>query len=80
MINETKTFLPSHEEYNTFLKRTWDKIWLTNRDKLILELKSKLKNHLKINNISITTNDIIPLQIALLLSGNQGEIIKDSTC
>ena len=80
MINETRTFFPSQKEYNTFLKRAWDKIWLTNRDKLTLELKSKLKNQLKINYISITTNGIIPLQIALLLSGNQGEIINDSTC
>jgi len=76
MINETRTFFPSQKEYLTFVNRTWDKIWLTNRDKLTLELKSKLKNHLKINNISITTNGII----ALLLSGNQGEIINDSTC
>jgi hypothetical protein len=67
MINETRTFLPSQKEYNTFLKRAWDKIWLTNRSKLTLEPKSKLKNQLKINNISITTNGIIPLQIALLL-------------
>lgn len=75
MINVTRTFLPSQEEYNNFLARAWDKIWLTNRGELTLELESKLKNHLKINNIIITNNGTVPLQIALKLLGNQGEII-----
>jgi len=75
MINVTQTFLPSQEEYNSFLKRAWDKIWLTNRGELTLELESKLKEHLKINNIIITNNGTIPLQIALKLLGNQGEVI-----
>lgn len=80
MINITRTFLLSQEEYNTFLKKAWAKIWLTNRSKLTLELESKLKNHVKINNISNTTNDTIPLQIAILQLGNQGEFINYSTC
>ena len=75
MINVTQTFLPSQEEYNAYLKRAWDKIWLTNRGELTLELESKLKEHLKINNIIITNNGTVPLQIALKLLGNQGEII-----
>lgn len=75
MINVTRTFLPSQDEYNSFLTRAWDKIWLTNRGELTLELESKLKKHLNINNIIITNNGTIPLQIALKLLGNQGEII-----
>ncbi|MEO8235848.1 MAG: DegT/DnrJ/EryC1/StrS family aminotransferase [Flavobacterium sp.] len=75
MINVTQTFLPSQEEYNSYLKRAWDKIWLTNRGELTLELEEKLKNYLKINNIIITNNGTIPLQIALKLLGEQGEII-----
>lgn len=75
MINVTRTFLPPQEEYNAFLKRAWDKIWLTNRGELTLELESKLKNYLQINNIIITNNGTIPLQIALKILGNQGEII-----
>jgi len=80
MINVTRTFLPSQEEYNTFLKRAWDKIWLTNRDKLTLKLESKLKNHLNFNNITIIINGTISLQIAILQLGNQGEIINYSIC
>jgi dTDP-4-amino-4,6-dideoxygalactose transaminase len=75
MINVTKTFLPSIENYNSYLKRAWDKVWLTNRGELTLELEEKLKNFLKINNIIITNNGTIPLQIALKLYGKNGEII-----
>lgn len=75
MINVTKTFLPPQEEYNDLIKRAWDKIWLTNRGELTLELESKLKDYLNIDNIIITNNGTIPLQIALKLLGNYGEII-----
>lgn len=75
MINVTKTFLPPQEEYNNLVKRAWDKIWLTNRGELTLELESKLKSYLNINNIIITNNGTTPLQIALKLLGNYGEII-----
>ncbi|WP_130736149.1 DegT/DnrJ/EryC1/StrS aminotransferase family protein [Flavobacterium sp. J27] len=75
MINVTKTFLPSQEEYQSILKRAWDKVWLTNRGILTLELEEKLKKYLTINNIIITNNGTIPLQIALKILGNNGEII-----
>ena len=75
MITVTKTFLPPIEEYNKQVQRAWDKQWLTNRGALVLELEEKLKQHLKVSNIIITTNGTIPLQIALKLLGNGGEII-----
>jgi dTDP-4-amino-4,6-dideoxygalactose transaminase len=75
MITVTKTFLPSLERYNFYLKRAWDKFWLTNRGELTLELEQKIKNDYSINNIIITTNGTIPIQIALKLFGNSGEII-----
>ncbi len=75
MITVTKTFLPSLERYNFYLKRAWDNVWLTNRGELTLELEQKIKNDYSINNIIITTNGTIPLQIALKLFGNSGEII-----
>ncbi|WP_395047178.1 DegT/DnrJ/EryC1/StrS family aminotransferase [Flavobacterium sp.] len=75
MITVTKTFLPSIEEYNSYLKRAWDKEWLTNRGELTLELEEKLKTHLDVPHIIITNNGTIPLQIALKLFGNGGEII-----
>lgn len=75
MINVTKTFLPPQEEYNAILKRAWDNNWITNRGELVLELEEKLKAYLKLPNILITNNGTIPLQIALKLLGNPGEII-----
>jgi dTDP-4-amino-4,6-dideoxygalactose transaminase len=75
LINVTKTFLPPQEEYNNIVKRAWDKIWLTNRGELTLDLESKLKDYLNVDNIIITNNGTIPLQIALKLLGNNQEII-----
>lgn len=75
MINVTKTFLPPIEEYTSQLQRAWKKHWITNRGELIEELEEKLKNYLSLSNIIITTNGTIPLQIALKILGQQGEII-----
>jgi dTDP-4-amino-4,6-dideoxygalactose transaminase len=74
-ITVTKTFLPPIEEYQAQLKRIWSSQWLTNRGPLVLELEEKLKNHLTTDNILITNNGTIPLQIALKLLGKGGEII-----
>jgi dTDP-4-amino-4,6-dideoxygalactose transaminase len=75
MIPVTKTFLPTLKEYNDYLERAWDKIWLTNRGELTQELEEKLKKYLNISHIVITNNGTIPLQIALKLFGKGGEII-----
>ncbi|MGL3001269.1 DegT/DnrJ/EryC1/StrS family aminotransferase [Flavobacterium sp. RSSB_23] len=75
MINVTKTFLPPIEEYNKQVQRAWDNEWLTNRGELVLELEEKLKEFLKISNVIATNNGTVPLQIALKLLGNQGEVI-----
>ena len=75
MITVTKTFLPPQEEYNQLVKRAWDKQWLTNRGELVLELEEQLKAYLQVENITVTTNGTIPLQIALKLLGKGGEII-----
>lgn len=75
MINVTKTFLPPQEEYQAILKRAWTTGWMTNRGELVLELEKALKTYLKVPNIIITSNGTIPLQIALKLFGDHGEII-----
>lgn len=75
MINVTKTFFPPIEEYNAQVARIWENQWLTNRGELVLELEQRLKEFLEISNCTITNNGTIPLQIALKILGNQGEII-----
>lgn len=74
-INVTKTFLPPVEEYYKLLQRVWDNEWLTNRGELVVELEDKLKKYLSVSNIVVTNNGTIPLQIALKLLGQCGEII-----
>jgi dTDP-4-amino-4,6-dideoxygalactose transaminase len=75
MINVTKTFLPPQHEYNSILKRAWDKNWMTNRGVLVQELEEKLKNHLGVKQLIATTNGTLPLQIAIKALKLQGEII-----
>ena len=75
MIPVTKSFIPDIEEYTFQVQRAFDNQWLTNRGQLVLELESKLKNYLNVSNILITNNGTIPLQIALKLLGQGGEII-----
>ena len=75
MINVTKTFFPPIEEYHTQLQRVWQNEWLTNRGELVLELENKLKAYLNVSAVLITNNGTIPIQIALKLLGNGGEII-----
>lgn len=75
MINVTKTFFPPIEEYQMHLQRIWKNQWLTNRGELVLELEEKLKKYLSVQHILTTNNGTIPIQIALKLLGNKGEII-----
>lgn len=75
MINVTRTFFPPIDEYNFQVERIWKNQWLTNRGELVLELEEKLKKFLQTNSILITNNGTVPIQIALKLLGNGGEII-----
>jgi dTDP-4-amino-4,6-dideoxygalactose transaminase len=65
VINVTKTFLPSFDEYSSILKRAWDKSWITNNGELVLELEKKLQEYLQVRNLLYCTNGTIALQIAL---------------
>jgi dTDP-4-amino-4,6-dideoxygalactose transaminase len=75
MINVTKTYLPSLEEYMAVLKRAWDKSWITNNGVLAQELEQKLKSYLGIRYILFTSNGTIPLQMALKVYGIAKEVI-----
>jgi len=77
MITVTKSFLPPIEEYIHQVQRAYDNQWLTNRGELVCELELKLKKYLRLGDVNIlcVNNGTIPLQIALKLLGNGGEII-----
>lgn len=75
MINVTQTFLPPIEEYTKIVQRAWDKNWLTNRGPLVVELEQHLREYLSIPNVILTNNGTFPLQVALKLLANGGEVI-----
>ncbi len=75
MIPVTKSFLPPIDVYTDYLKKVWDKKIMTNRGDLVLELESKLKDYLNLNHLLCTNNGTIPIQIALKLFANGGEVI-----
>jgi dTDP-4-amino-4,6-dideoxygalactose transaminase len=75
MINVTKTYFPALEDYIFQLERIWKNEWLTNRGELVKELETKLKAYLDVDNIIIMNNGTIPLQIALKLLANNGDVI-----
>jgi len=77
MIPVTKTFLPSIAEYMAQVQRAYDNGWLTNRGELFKELEQKLTDYLELKEAKILcmNNGTIPLQIALKLLGNGGEVI-----
>jgi dTDP-4-amino-4,6-dideoxygalactose transaminase len=76
MIPVTKSFLPNIDDYLAQVRRAYDNEWLTNRGELVVELEEKIQHYL--NSISkplIMNNGTIPLQIALKILGEKGEII-----
>jgi dTDP-4-amino-4,6-dideoxygalactose transaminase len=75
MINVTSTFLPPIEEYLVQVEKIWQSKILTNRGKLTLELEEKLKEYLKVPNLTLMNNGTIPIQIALKILGNGCEVI-----
>ncbi len=75
MIPVTKTFFPPIEAYQREVERIWVNQWITNRGELVLELEEKLKNYLQVPAILITNNGTVPLQIALQLLAQKGEVI-----
>ena len=75
MLNVTKTFFPPLEEYTHQVERIWKNQWLTNRGELVRELEEKLRGHLGIDNLTLTTNGTLPIQIAIKALGLSGEII-----
>jgi dTDP-4-amino-4,6-dideoxygalactose transaminase len=75
MIDVTKPFLPPLEEYQEYIKKIWDRNWLTNNGPLVNELELKLKLYLGIDHLLYLNNGTTALQIAIKALGLKGEII-----
>jgi dTDP-4-amino-4,6-dideoxygalactose transaminase len=77
MVPVTKSFFPPINEFMAQVERVYENQWLTNRGELVRELEVKLTNFLELqeSQLLITNNGTVPLQIALKLLGQGGEII-----
>jgi dTDP-4-amino-4,6-dideoxygalactose transaminase len=77
MIPVTKSFFPPMEEYQAQIARIWKNEWLTNRGELVQELEQKISSYLELKDTKMIAmnNGTIPLQIALKLLANGGEVI-----
>ena len=75
MTPVTKTYLPAIESYYNRVKSIWDSGVLTNRGSLVQELEEELKNYFSLDHLLCTNNGTIPIQIALKLYGDGGEVI-----
>jgi dTDP-4-amino-4,6-dideoxygalactose transaminase len=74
-ITVTKPFLPPFEEYQAYIKKIWDRGWLTNNGPLVNDLELKLKEYLDVDHLLFLCNGTIALQIAIRALDLQGEII-----
>jgi len=76
-IPVTKSFIPPIENYMCYVQEAFTRGWLTNRGPLVLELEDKLSGYLELDQAKIIcmNNGTIPLQIALKLLANGGEVI-----
>ncbi len=75
MINVTKSFLPSFNEYTKYLEKIWESGHLTNHGPLVYELEEKLKDFLGVKNFFFLNNGTTALQIAIKALDLKGEII-----
>lgn len=77
MIPVTKSYIPDLDLFTSIVKRAFDNSWLTNRGELVQELESKLTSFLELKEARLIclNNGTSPLQIALKVLGQEGEII-----
>ncbi len=75
MINVTKTYMPSLDEYQARLLRIWAEGQLTNNGKETKELAEKLETFLGVENLELVGNGTLALQLAIKALDLKGEII-----
>ncbi len=71
----TQSFLPPLAEYTAMIEKIWDNHWLTNNGPLLVELETKLKELLALENLLFVGNGTIAIQLAIKALQLKGEII-----
>lgn len=74
-INVTRSSMPPFEEYIDEIKSLWETRWLTNMGVKHNQLTSDLEKYLDVNNISLTVNGHMAIEIGLQALELKGEII-----
>ncbi|MEG2021474.1 MAG: DegT/DnrJ/EryC1/StrS family aminotransferase [Oscillospiraceae bacterium] len=71
----TKPYLPPKEEFDQYVEQIWKNNWLTNQGPLHEKFKNALKQQIKADNITLTVNGHLALEIAIRGLQLSGEII-----
>ncbi|KOF55976.1 aminotransferase DegT [Clostridium sp. DMHC 10] len=75
MINVTKTYIPSLDKYNVYLKRIFSGGVVTNNGQFLKKLQKELGDYLGVKNILLVQNGTLALQIAYKLLKLTGDVI-----
>lgn len=75
MINVTKTHLPERAKLDKYIDKIYQSSWLTNFGQLEQELTHRLKEFLEVDNLLLTSNGTLAMQVAYKALGLTGEVI-----
>ena len=65
----TRSSMPPYEEYIQAIKPLWDTHWLTNMGQYHRELEQRLKEYLKVPELSLMVNGHLALELAIQAMG-----------
>ena len=61
----TKASMPPYEEYVNAIKPLWESCWITNMGKYHKELEIRLKEYLKVSELSLMVNGHMSLEMII---------------
>lgn len=71
----TRPFLPPLEEFVPFLEQIWERRILTNKGPFHQELEDRLRSFLQVREVSLVTNGMAALGVAIEAAALSGEVI-----
>jgi dTDP-4-amino-4,6-dideoxygalactose transaminase len=78
MINISKPYLPSINEYQKYLQGIWKNSWITNNGPLVKELEKNLEEYLGVKHVHFVSSGTTALQIAIKAAELSGEVITSA--
>ena len=71
----SKIYLPKKENLINYINQIYESGWLTNNGPLVQELENQLSDYLGVDNLLVTANGTMALQIAMKALDLQGDVI-----